>query len=83
MEDKKDEKVETASEALNEVKIRVSKSPDLNAIPTPRTPELIKKLKIKHPIIYAIVVIISFAVGVALSTSISKIIESLTPKEES
>lgn len=76
-----EEQKEVASETLGEVKIKVAKSPDLNLIPTPRTPELIKKLKIKHPIIYAIVVIISFAVGVALSTSITKIVDLFTYKE--
>lgn len=77
MEEDKEKDIHSESK----IEIKVSKSPDLATIPTPRTPELIKKLKIKHPIIYAIVVIVSFAVGVALSTSITKIIDALTYKD--
>lgn len=69
---------ETKEEEVKEsVEVKVCTSPDIATVPTPRIHDLVKKFKIKYPILFAILVVMSFCLGAGLSGGLTKLINYL------
>lgn len=59
-----------------------SDSPDILSSPAPETSHLVKRFKKRYPILFAILVIVSFCVGAGLSGSLTSLIKNHLFKDD-